>query len=107
MKKSRWISFCGWSAFALVLFAITAAVLAKGEKVPPIPAEIAALALLAAVPAAGLWLLGSIVHKFRVSGARIQAQAFVDAQRQAGGVVMPMAPGPVAPTPQPPRVVQR
>ena len=87
MRKSGWVSFCGWASFGLVLFALSAAMLARGESHPPIPAAVAALALLLAVPAAGLWVLGTVVHRFRVGGARIKAQAFVEAQARAVGVV--------------------
>jgi hypothetical protein len=90
MKKPLWISFHGWASLTLFLFALTSAVLAKGQPFPPIPAAVAAAALLLAVPAFGIWLIASLVHRFRVSGARVKAEAFMEAQAKTGGRLGPV-----------------
>lgn len=97
MRKPTWISFCGWATFALILFAISAALLGHGEKSPPIPAVLSVLALMLAAPCFGLWLLASIVHKFQVSGARIQARAMMETQQR----MRPAAGGPGKPPTSP------
>jgi hypothetical protein len=81
MKKSGWISFCGWAGIASVLVSIGASqVYHRGAGLGAF-AVITFLAMVFALPCFGLWVLGSLVHKFRVSGARIQAQAFVEAKQ--------------------------
>lgn len=83
MKKSRWISFCGWLSLALVLFVVSAGLLGSGRPVALIPRSVAGVALFVALPAAGLWVLGSLLHRFRVGGAKMYAQAMMRAQQQA------------------------
>jgi len=47
---------------------------------PPLSAGEAALAVLLSVPWSLLWVLGSIVHRFRVGTARMSARAIVETQ---------------------------
>lgn len=94
MGKPRWVSFCGWFTVAVLLFTITAAILAAVSERPPIPAHTSAMAFLLALPALGLWVVGTLVHKWRASGARMQAEAIMQAQermlgRGASGKAMP------------------
>jgi hypothetical protein len=103
VKKSGWISFCGWAGIALVLLGVAASQFYGRGDGHGAFALLTFFSLVFAVPCFGLWALGSLVHKFRVSGARIQAQAFVEAkQRAAAGT---MSPRPAAPMPPavPPR----
>ena len=86
MKKSGWISFCGWLTFGALLFVLACSVLAAIEPKPPIPASVPAMVALVIMPAFGLWVVGSLVHRFRVGGARMRAQAMVEAQ---GAVAKP------------------
>jgi hypothetical protein len=83
VRKPGWISFCGWASFALLLFAVSLELLKRGQPYSPIPGGVAFLAVLVAIPAAGLWILGSTVHRFQLNGARLKAQAFFDAQSKA------------------------
>lgn len=101
MKKSAITSFCGYAA--LVLFCLGwGDALIGGFTLPhhpPFSGEIAAACVLFSVPCALLWILGTIIHRVRVSGARIQAAAMVEAQQrmQGGG----QGPRPAAPGPPP------
>jgi hypothetical protein len=49
----------------------------------PIPAALAPLAAVGCFPSFIVWALGSIWHHFRVGGARMQAEALVEAQQRA------------------------
>ena len=85
MKKPGWVSFCGWFTVAVLLFIITAAVLAAVSVRPPIPAHTSAMAFLLAIPSFGLWLVGTVVYKWRASGAQMQAAAMMQAQERMLG----------------------
>lgn len=87
MRKPTWITLVGWFAVACLLFAITASLMARGRMSAPIPAAVAALAMLVAVPSLGLWLLASLVHRVTVHGARVRAQAMVEAQTRASAPI--------------------
>jgi hypothetical protein len=45
-----------------------------------------AMVALVIMPAFGLWVVGSVIHRFRLGGARMRAQAMVEAQ---GAVAKP------------------
>jgi hypothetical protein len=86
MKKSRFISFCGWAFLFLEGFAWGDALI-YGFTSPhwaPFPRVFAAAALLLSIPCFLVWALGSIVHRFRVGGAKMRAQAMVEALQKAG-----------------------
>lgn len=101
MNKSRITSFCGYAA--IVLFSLGwGDALIGGFTLPhhpPFSGEIAAACVLFSVPCTLLWILGTIIHRIRVSGAQIQAAALVEAGQRlqtAGQVARPVAPGPPA-----------
>jgi len=85
MKKSGWISFCGWGAIALIFFGIACELLRNAETKGSLMAEVGFLAVVFAVPSFGLWALGTLVHRFRVGGAKLKAQAMVEAQARMAG----------------------
>lgn len=81
MKKSVWISFCGWAALASLLVVAGMSVVNGLTGVHVVPVGLGAVGLVVVFPAFGLWLLGTAVHRLRVGGAKMRAEAMVQAQR--------------------------
>jgi hypothetical protein len=91
MKKSLWVSFCGWAVVGCFGFLVGAfVVFIRYRPGPyPIPPVLWSLAFLLSFPFFILWALGSIVHRVRVGTAKMHAAAMIEAQTKAG--VSPLA----------------
>lgn len=97
MDKPRWVSFFGWLAVAMAVYFVAALLIDYRSRLGPLPHTLAALDSVFIWPCVGLWLLGTIVHRLRVSGARIRARAMVEEQQRAGlAPVMRPMPQPAA-----------
>jgi len=90
MKKSAWISFCGWVLVALGSVVLGIMVIDKIWRPGPypIPAGLAVILIFLCFPFGVLWFFGTIIHKIQWSGAQMKAKALPDeAQARAGGPV--------------------
>lgn len=99
MKKSGFTSFLGWVS-------LFCGVLGWGDAViggftiphhPPFGAAAAAGFVLLSFACFVLWGIGTILHRARVNGARIQAAAMVEAQQRAAAQSAPARPAGSAP----------
>lgn len=86
MKKSAWVSFCGWAVVALgaTELGIMAVDYRYRPGPYPLPPMLWGFLFLLCFPLAILWFLGTVIHRIRWSGAKMSAQAWVEAQAQAG-----------------------
>lgn len=83
MRKSGWISFCGWAAIASLLLSFASAQVYQRGAHAAAFSVITFLAVVLALPCAGLWLLGTIVHRSRARVARMNAEAIIAAQQRS------------------------
>lgn len=88
MQKPRWVSVAGWLALICVVtpFGIPLAESLGRVRIPV--TVVPGLMLVAFVPLAALWFVGSIIHRMRMYSARLVASA-LDAQKRQTVPPMP------------------
>jgi hypothetical protein len=99
MKKPAWVSFMGWAFIACVCVWLSGVVFTWHTQPWDLTKGIVATAMLAAVPAFVLWLLGSIVHAVRKAGQKQQVASLaqlMNAAKQGAGLCGFPGPGGVA-----------
>jgi hypothetical protein len=91
VRKSLFISFCGWMALvcAAVVLGVPLFEVTTGVKVPVTVWP--GFMFVAFWPFAFVWIVGTLVHRSRISRARIQAEAFAEAAQRTGR--RPQGPG--------------
>jgi hypothetical protein len=104
MRKSYFVSFCGWAFLACQGIALGNAFIyaVSMPHVAPMSDHAVGVAVALSVPCLLVWLFGTIIHRFRAGTAKMRAQAMVDAQ-QAAARAAAAGPGPqrvAAPPPE-------
>jgi hypothetical protein len=94
VKKSLWVSFCGWAFLGCWSFVVGAVLVDSMPHRNPflIPPVIVGVGIWLSFPCLIMWALGSIVHRLRVGSAKMSAAAIVEAQRKAGVLPVPRMP---------------
>lgn len=73
---------CGWAAVTAAGFGLGLFLLGFATGAPAVQAAYGMVAVMASVPLAGLWMLGTLLHRSRLHRAKINAQAMRAAARQ-------------------------
>lgn len=73
---------CGWAAVLLAGFGIGLFVMGALTGAPAVQGAYGMAAVMASAPLAGLWALGTLIHRSRSNRAKINAAAMRAAARQ-------------------------